>query len=599
MQVSRLEIQNFRGIQQTKIDFVGHTLLVGSNNIGKSTICQALELSLGPDRQGRRSAINEFDFYNARYLDDDDCPVEIRIEALLTGVTPTIRRTCWSHLEGWDVSKRRILGRGEIDGVDGPGTEWCLRLLTVARYNNEEDDFEVATHFAKAYAHYEEDESRVPRHVKRSVGFLYLRTLRTGSRALSLERGSLLDIILRTKSSAAGIWEPLRRRLVALNPLEGNGSNDLLSVLQAIEDRLGKYIQLSSPSASTKLFVSQLTREHLRGILSFFLAISGDQTPIPFRQVGTGTLNTLVLVLLSFIAERREENVIFAMEEPEIALPPHTQRLIARYLTENTAQCFVTSHSPYVIEGFDPSHIVILNRDDTAKVTGTPIKLEPSVKAKTYRHHIRRSFAEAILGRGVVVAEGVTEQMALHAVARKFEEFQPEAYYPLDLSGVTILSSDGDGSIAEFGRFFVSLDLPVFAFFDKKERTQTERDALSNAGFTILNGTNYIGMELLLAKEVEPDRQWAYLKQVRDSAAVPNSKIPNTRPSSDEAVRKLTFNILRGGKGAGRAADLIECCELDELPRSIVCFLERIYENFPDPKTTISGPKTRRKQPKD
>ena len=31
---------------------------------------------------------------------------------------------------------------------------------------------------------------------KRNCGFLYLRTLRTGSRALSLERGSLLDIIL-------------------------------------------------------------------------------------------------------------------------------------------------------------------------------------------------------------------------------------------------------------------------------------------------------------------------------------------------------------------------------------------------------------------
>ena len=61
-------------------------------------------------------------------------------------------------------------------------------------------------------------------------------------------------------------------------------------------------------------------------------------------------MNTLVLALLSFIADAKPQNVIFAMEEPEIALPPHTQRRIANYLLETrTSQCFVTSHSPYLI----------------------------------------------------------------------------------------------------------------------------------------------------------------------------------------------------------------------------------------------------------
>ncbi|WP_413770422.1 ATP-dependent nuclease, partial [Vibrio vulnificus] len=83
--------------------------------------------------------------------------------------------------------------------------------------------------------------------------------------------------------------------------------------------------------------------------------ITADQKPVPFQHVGTGTLNTLVLALLSFIAEVKKDNVIFAMEEPEIALPPHTQRRISKYLLEETTQCFVTSHSPYVIERFDPS----------------------------------------------------------------------------------------------------------------------------------------------------------------------------------------------------------------------------------------------------
>jgi putative ATP-dependent endonuclease of OLD family len=49
MRVSRLSIENFRGIAKAVLHFSGHTLLIGGNNVGKSTICEALDLVLGPD----------------------------------------------------------------------------------------------------------------------------------------------------------------------------------------------------------------------------------------------------------------------------------------------------------------------------------------------------------------------------------------------------------------------------------------------------------------------------------------------------------------------------------------------------------------------
>lgn len=39
MKVVRLTIDNFRGIKSAELFFEGHTLLVGTNNVGKSTIC--------------------------------------------------------------------------------------------------------------------------------------------------------------------------------------------------------------------------------------------------------------------------------------------------------------------------------------------------------------------------------------------------------------------------------------------------------------------------------------------------------------------------------------------------------------------------------
>ena len=46
---------------------------------------------------------------------------------------------------------------------------------------------------------------------------------------------------------------------------------------------------------------------------------------MPYWRLGSGVVNSMMFALLTFIAELRS-NVIFAMEEPEIAIPPHTQR---------------------------------------------------------------------------------------------------------------------------------------------------------------------------------------------------------------------------------------------------------------------------------
>jgi putative ATP-dependent endonuclease of OLD family len=158
---------------------------------------------------------------------------------LLTDVTPTVRKSCQPYLERWNPKERKLLGQGEIDGVDGEGLQWALRLLTIARYNNEEDEFQANTHYAVAYNPDDEDDSRVSRPIKRTFGFLYLRALRTGSRALSLERGSLLDLILRIQSLQTGIWEHVRGRLEDLTPPIDDGAKKLTPVLHRIEQRLG------------------------------------------------------------------------------------------------------------------------------------------------------------------------------------------------------------------------------------------------------------------------------------------------------------------------------------------------------------------------
>lgn len=55
MEIARLKIENFRGIKKSELFFNSHTVLVGDNNVGKSTVLEAIDLTLGPDRLSKIS----------------------------------------------------------------------------------------------------------------------------------------------------------------------------------------------------------------------------------------------------------------------------------------------------------------------------------------------------------------------------------------------------------------------------------------------------------------------------------------------------------------------------------------------------------------
>ncbi|MBQ6171439.1 MAG: AAA family ATPase [Clostridia bacterium] len=76
MEICRIKINNFRGIKTADVLLNGNAVLVGDNNSGKSTVFEAIDLVMGPDRIARHPVIDEHDFYAGEYL-IDNTPVEI------------------------------------------------------------------------------------------------------------------------------------------------------------------------------------------------------------------------------------------------------------------------------------------------------------------------------------------------------------------------------------------------------------------------------------------------------------------------------------------------------------------------------------------
>ncbi len=589
MKVVQLKIENFRGIESAELKFDGHALLVGSNNVGKSTICEALDLLLGPDRLNRFPPIEEYDFYNGRYLQpaqvegEDPTPVKIRVEALLTDLSAEVLKRCAKHLEFWHIAEKRLLTEGEVKAATPGISIPCLRLETVGEYDPAEDEFNAETFYIHSPDAIEGEKETVRRDIKRLFGFLYLRALRTGSRALSLERGSLLDVLLRLQKVRTGLWEQTISRLKGLD-IE-NDAAELEPVLTAIEERLSSYVPASKAGRKTKLYVSQLTREHLRKTMAFFLAMRDDQEAVPFQQAGTGTLNTLVLALLSFIAELKPDSVIFAMEEPEITVQPHTQRRIADYLLTHTKQAFVTSHSPYVIERFTPENTFLLARAGSGKLEAMCVADATGLKENDYKRYSRRGLSECMLGKGVIIVEGSTEYHALPVLARCLEG-EDSALNPLDLAGVSIFDAESDSQIPKFAKFFQALGLKTFGFYDVKQRDATEKAKFA-AVLDVNEEHKYKGFEQMLAAEVPVTRLRAFLQDLLDSGVdAAHYKIPTTLPTDDAAIKKLIVNVLSSTKGAGWSARLLEQCQSSERPTTAVEFLKKIYTYFPLPVVT-------------
>lgn len=575
MRVIRLKIADFRGIKHCEIIFQGHTVLVGDNNTGKSTILEALDLVLGPERLSGYSVIDEHDFYAGQYIGDAENPISIRVELVIIDLSEEQQRHFRYHLEWWDENENSLIEGPPPESTDEAGVVPALRLGFKGYYNAEDDDFAGETFFLSPLKEDGTYDSFGKRD-KRLCGFLFLRTLRTGSRALSLERGSLLDIILKLRELRPQMWEDILNQLRQISVAD-NPDLGITEILTSVQDAVRSFVP-SEWAENPHMRVSDLTRAHLRRVLTVFMGTGairddGIEYAAPFQHQGTGTINTLVLALLSMIAELKQ-NVIFAMEEPEIAIPPHTQKRIINRVTSKSAQAIFTSHSPYVLEEFKPSQIMVIKREG-GKLTGVPAEYPPTVKPKKYRDEFRRRFCEALLARRVLITEGRTEYDSFPVAARRLHELHPDQFKSLEAMGIAVINAEGDSQVGPLGTFYRALGKIVFAVSD--QQTLSRRMEIESAVDYFYEASEKGFEDIILNGTDEPA-----LRRYADSLIL-NSEWPShlssKKPSvsmSSEDIKDALREYLRWGKGAGKSADLVGQCTKEEMPNFIVGTLESI-----------------------
>jgi len=554
MKVSQLKIEHFRGIKKCQLTLPTHAALIGDNNTGKSTLLEALNLALGPNRLNSWPAINEHDFYKGNYLSDDGENPEIKIEVTITNLTAEQRRRFIDYVEWWNQTDNSFHIESPPESIDKDEITEALRITFIGQYDPEIDDFTAQTYFSRSLA-----ESDRPQHFTRKdkqiCGFLYLRSLRTGSRALSLEQGSLLDIILNIKEIRPQMWENALDEVSSYN-VASNPEVGISGILESIENTVKKYVPREW-GATPHLKVSKLTREHLRKTITAFMATGEGEHAAPFYMQGTGTINVLVLAMLSMIAEDKR-NVIFAMEEPETALPPYAQKRIIHEIRNLSSQSIFTSHSPYVLEEFELSETMVLNRDESGKLNQSFINLPDSVKHKRYRQEFRTRFCEGLLSRRLLIAEGATEATALPAVARRLSELNSDTYSSLEALGICVVDAGSETQIADLANLYSELGKEVYAVCDKQD--QESKNEIEE-GVDQLFMHQEDGFEDLVLNNTTTEA----IERFIDLLDWPPHLLQEF-PNPKEDPYNSLFEYFKWSKGNWGIADFLSQCSEDEIP---------------------------------
>ena len=568
MRIAQLKIQNFRSIQTADLVLPKQVVFVGDNNSGKSTVLEAIDLVLGPERTRRRPVINEHDFYNGQYISaESEEEIEIKIEATVVDLNEEQEARFKDNLEFWNNEAESLIDGPPTEQTDQTSTVSAIRVVFIGKYDPEEDDFIGETFFSSP----ESDEGELEKfrtRDKRYCGFLFLRTLRTGSRALSLEHGSLLDIILRLREQRVQMWEDVLREVSQVGVAE-DGDIGLTDTLTEVQRKLRSFIP-TEWADDPRIRVSELTRESLRKALTVFMTAGSADSgyAVPFRNQGTGTVNMLVFALLSMIAEEKQ-NVMFAMEEPEIAIPPFTQKRVVQSVKESASQVLLTSHSPYVLEEFAPERIAVIHRVG-GELTIKPALLPPTVKLKAFSSEMRTRFSEALLARRVLVVEGRTELDSFSAASRRLAELSPEQFRNLDSLGIAVVDARTDSQVVPLVQYFESLGKQVFAIFDKQEEDISE-------GIEFAFESPAQSFEKLLAQQCDPTVLMRFLRELdeRGDWKLANDDVPNEDTPPKE-LKKVFVKLLKKFKGSGEAAELVSQLSEDEMPNFILNTLSEI-----------------------
>lgn len=522
MRLSKFRIQNYRSVGDSgEIRVEALQALVGENNSGKSNCLRALQCFLTSGAGGM--VVQDFNQPDAPCiieceftgLSEDEAK---RLRPYLLGDKVILRKELRIHD---DDAKGRMTVKAEYHGYQAEPRDAWLSIAKLEEgggrvkwedvvgehglpdyFRNADGKVNKASYKAGLERYLGENDVDyddpqlgethalgIPQNLLSALPELYLLPAitdysdeidrRSSSTVFRRLMAELSERIMSADPRHKELEEALGRVRALLNCSTEEGAPERLEALGGVENSLRDVMKKLMPSVSSVSLEVQV--EASKDIFARGVTIRVDDGVLTdVLDKGHGMQRSVVFSLLQMLittARQRDEGqsrpIILAIEEPELYIHPHCQRLIFRVLREfagvgdddaapaGSDQVFYTTHSPAFIEVWNYQRIGLVRKPNLA--TGTVItQAERGVLGNPDERKVFKMLTcfslkhnEVFFARDAVLVEGPEDDVGVIATARKLGKI---VELP-DEIGVSVVVTGSKGEIPKFQRILNAFGL--------------------------------------------------------------------------------------------------------------------------------------------
>lgn len=522
----KIRIHGFRGLDNLEIDFEPTTVLVGTNNAGKTTLLKALQLALS-----NSLSISDDDFF----FSDEITREKIVIDLLFISVDEN-----GNQINEFEDKWATVFTEERI-GLDGNTQFLAFRTIIDENlirktfkkkqyvidvwydFHSEEDGFWYEREYDVDLSYYFDE-----------IPFFYLdanRDILEDLKSKTSYLGKILSSIAyneKDKKDIEKLIEDLNKETIE--------KSDILTNLHTTLEELDTAMDNPNNSVDITPFTKKL-RDLNKGV-----KINYSQLSMEYHGMGTRSWSSL-LILKAFILQNKNladvgqvaYYPIIAIEEPESHLHPNAQKKLYSQINNIEGQKLVSTHSSYIAGSAKLKEVRSVFKENINVSVGK------FIEADFDKEDIRKIYRQVINTRGelffsklVILFEGETEEQSLPILLKKhFGKTSIEL-------GVDFVGVGGKGNYLPFIRFFEAFNVPYLIFSDNEADTNAKvKKQISQSKCNDLNKVVFLNDGNDFEKELCTQGYLEEVKNAYKKIELANLDIEQARIKREQEIEKI------------------------------------------------------------
>lgn len=477
MKLVKCKIENFRSYENIEFKFSDLSVIIGKNDVGKSTLFDALDIFFEnnkalEDDVNINSSENKFSITCFFQVESE---MQINIDASESERTQTSLESEYLLNQEKLLQIKKIWEKGKLNKiylVCNYPTNWEKPLIvskiqelkkllpedakvrldikkeirnflfSQEKLNFIEQEIDISTKDTDIVSIYNKLKEKMPK-------FLLFKADRTNT-----DKDNEITQI--TKAITQNAISEIEQKF---NDMKKNILDDIKSFANATLERLKSF-----DKDIVKDLTPDITSKELGSLFSYeFKSDNG----ISFNKRGSGVKR---LFLLSFFLEdaerKRQSNMIYAIEEPETSQHPNYQKIVIeslQKLAQNQGrQILITTHTPEIVRMVNKENIIFIQKDDEdRRIVYHGDEIYTKVLADTL------GILPYLLYQRVLFVEGETDVKFLNNLNNKFECLRNI----FDLKTITLIPLCGGGNVKNWIRedYLKQSNVKCLYFLDRDE----------------------------------------------------------------------------------------------------------------------------------